>query len=352
LWRRLYDGAADNFPHLLIYTAILAVAAAGRLLWERYDSGDNLLFKERDLQEPATSGLFRELWRFPDPTVSALGGRLLLAAQGKAEAVPSLEDLLAATETGLGSTPEEVPAFTLTADQRGLIGATLGRNASGPAVTPVHGSRLGSDTKKTFGILVEGEDEPAPAAARAAPETEADDNFDLFVDSDPEFVIPTVVPEPALAAGPPPLPALPPLPVVQPRVLDDPNAITYRLEAWMPEQVAVMKVQGFVDSATGKVVTSIPGLMRVQLLDPYDLIKPAKPGLLGWLGLAEDQPPPRVLAVVDFQMQHKETPHKKLLEVTLVIRPGDEPPPPRSPRWRAYCDKLYCDIRAFLMGLT
>src|SRR5262249_27219624 len=143
---------------------------------------------------------------------------------------------------------------------------------------------------------------------------------------------------------PPPLRAAPPV------APEDPNTRTYYLEAWMPEQVAVMKVQGFVDSATGEVVTSIPGLMRVRLLDPHDLVTPARPGLLGWLGFVEQAPPrPRVLAVMDFHLQHKETTHQKRLAGTLKIRPGDDVLAPA--RWRAYCDKLFCDVRAFLMGL-
>src|SRR5260370_26805487 len=91
LWQRLHDAEADRFPHLVVYTALICVAAGGRVLWEAHDTGDNLLFKERDFQEPANSGLFRELWRLPDPEVRTLVGRLLLAAQGNGREVPSLD---------------------------------------------------------------------------------------------------------------------------------------------------------------------------------------------------------------------------------------------------------------------
>ena len=117
-----------------------------------------------------------------------------------------------------------------------------------------------------------------------------------------------------------------------------------------PEQVAVMKVQGFVRDTVGEVISSEPGLMRVQLLDPYDLVSPPKPGLLAWLGFTESsRPAARVLAVLEFHMRLKETDFQQLVDITLEIRPGQDPPP--LDRWRAYCNKLFCEARGYFMGL-
>src|SRR5262249_55085829 len=44
-----YGVKVDRFSHLVICTALRALAVGGRGLWERYDNGDNLLFKESDL---------------------------------------------------------------------------------------------------------------------------------------------------------------------------------------------------------------------------------------------------------------------------------------------------------------
>src|SRR5262249_38462787 len=103
----------------------------------------------------------------------------------------------------------------------------------------------------TFGILVE--DDPC------APQARPNDNFDLVVDSVPGWALPPVAKPPPFPAAPPPLPQVAALPQIPGFAVDDPNLATYRLEAWMPEKVAVMKVQGFVDSSTGEVVTSVPG---------------------------------------------------------------------------------------------
>src|SRR5262249_42285281 len=63
--QRLRDGTynpeVDRFPHLLTYTALRALRVGGRALWERYDNGDNLLFRQKDLEAPQQSELFREL---------------------------------------------------------------------------------------------------------------------------------------------------------------------------------------------------------------------------------------------------------------------------------------------------
>ena len=46
---------------------------------------------------------------------------------------------------------------------------------------------------------------------------------------------------------------------------DDPNALLFSLEAWMPESVALLKLRGYIHDARGEVLESIPGLIRVRL---------------------------------------------------------------------------------------
>jgi hypothetical protein len=89
-----YDAEIDRFAHLVIYTALRAVAAGGRELWERYDNGENLLFKEADFQDPAGSELFAELLASPDRQVWALAARLRDACEGPLAAVPRLSEVV------------------------------------------------------------------------------------------------------------------------------------------------------------------------------------------------------------------------------------------------------------------
>jgi serine/threonine-protein kinase len=147
---------------------------------------------------------------------------------------------------------------------------------------------------------------------------------------------------------PPPL-TLAPDPVAI--VADGPGVAVYQLEAWMPEKIAIIKLQGFVRAEDGEILESIPGLVRVHLLDRCYLPPEAPPpGLLSWLGLAPaPRVQPRVVAELELHLKHKETDFQRLLDITVRIRPGEDAEP-YDPKWRAYCDRLFCTLRGFLMG--
>jgi hypothetical protein len=90
----LYSAEMDRFSHLVIYTALRCLRAGGPSLWQRYDNGENLLFREEDFRRPVASRLWPELWALRDPDARALAGHLLLAGLGPASAVPLLDQLL------------------------------------------------------------------------------------------------------------------------------------------------------------------------------------------------------------------------------------------------------------------
>jgi hypothetical protein len=89
-----YDPEVDRFAHLVIYTALRCLPVGGKALWQKHDNAENLLFREQDFKEPASSQLFAELWGLDDADTRALVGHLLLASQAPLERVPLLEDLV------------------------------------------------------------------------------------------------------------------------------------------------------------------------------------------------------------------------------------------------------------------
>lgn len=91
---RVYSHDLDRFPHLLIATAIKGLAVFGPKLWERYDTGDNLLFTEQDCLKPSASRLLHELWRSNDPGLQALAGHLAIAAGKPIPQTPWLDQIL------------------------------------------------------------------------------------------------------------------------------------------------------------------------------------------------------------------------------------------------------------------
>src|SRR5206468_2210429 len=153
----------------------------------------------------------------------------------------------------------------------------------------------------------------------------------------------------AIKAGPPPLPPTsvpPPLPAT----VDHPLTQTYELEAWMPEQVAFVKLRGFVKDMGGKVVRSIPGYISVHFLETQSAAESPSPGLLSWLGLSSQvEPGPCVFAVVELHLVHKPTPTKQLVGITLRLTPGADREQDDL-RWKTFCDRIFCELRGYLMG--
>jgi WD40 repeat protein len=90
----IYSPEVDRLPLLAVACALRALAVVGRPLWERYDNGDNLLFREPDLSKPGESALFRELWNIPVSAVHYLTGYLALGLTGPLAEVPLLYNLV------------------------------------------------------------------------------------------------------------------------------------------------------------------------------------------------------------------------------------------------------------------
>ena len=128
----------------------------------------------------------------------------------------------------------------------------------------------------------------------------------------------------------------------------DPNAVVHHLEAWMPEKIAAYKLRGFVMDVGGEVVESVPGLIRVRLGRRGGAYPPLPgSGPLSWLGLG------RRSGIVDLELrlQQPDPGHESKLHITVLLRPinGQQSD---DPEWRARCDQIYCDLRAYLMGAS
>lgn len=94
LAERTYSLEVDRFPLLLVATALTCLKVGGRTLWDRYDNGDNLLFREADLQSPSRSPLFYELLKLKDRQTARLVWETLDALKMRLDAVPLVEEVL------------------------------------------------------------------------------------------------------------------------------------------------------------------------------------------------------------------------------------------------------------------
>ncbi|HEV3261375.1 MAG TPA: hypothetical protein VG013_31270 [Gemmataceae bacterium] len=126
-----YSAEVDRFPHLVIYCALRGLIAGGRPLWDRYDNGDNLLFRQSDLASPGDSALFDELRRLDDPEVRRLVATLSLAARQPLQQTPLLENLVPnGHATAVGISAKRLKALAAGSEQAG------GQSAFAQAETP------------------------------------------------------------------------------------------------------------------------------------------------------------------------------------------------------------------------
>ncbi|MDB5308311.1 MAG: hypothetical protein JWO38_2513 [Gemmataceae bacterium] len=110
--KQVYSPDLDRFPHLVIATALKGLAVLGASLWERYDTGDNLLFTDEDFRNPAESKLMRDLWQAKNPGLQALVGHLAIACGRPIPQTPWL-DQIAPDGIAVPLSPEQERAATV-----------------------------------------------------------------------------------------------------------------------------------------------------------------------------------------------------------------------------------------------
>jgi WD40 repeat protein len=152
---RLYNADVDRFPHLVIATALRGALLGGKDLWDEFDNGDNLLFKESDLRDPASAKVFKSLWALKDDVLCALVGKMALAVREPLRKTPWLDDLLL-DEDGARLTDEEekkviqmlrvAPHFTASKSTRVAVAAAAATEAVVPIGNAFSDFRADDDT--------------------------------------------------------------------------------------------------------------------------------------------------------------------------------------------------------------
>jgi serine/threonine-protein kinase len=144
-------------------------------------------------------------------------------------------------------------------------------------------------------------------------------------------------------APPAPVAAAPP-PLMQ---LAEPDLMVDQLEAWMPEQVAVYKLQGFADTIGAEVVESMPGFVRLRVGRPA-AAPLKKSGLFSLLSLRKAESAPAACEIdIELRMRHKPAERPGLLHLLVTMRPGRRGP--AHPDYPAKCSDIQRALRSCLM---
>ncbi len=131
-----YDDYVDNFPTLVVYLSLLAVAA-DPTLWTFYND-DNLIFTGKDYADPGNSAVFDRLKKSRDPAVVKLTERLEeYCALPRVADVPDLETILQDVPPSTApSSPATGPA-TRSKPATGSKPGTRSRPGSAPGLSAV-----------------------------------------------------------------------------------------------------------------------------------------------------------------------------------------------------------------------
>ncbi len=126
----------------------------------------------------------------------------------------------------------------------------------------------------------------------------------------------------------------------------DADAMVYQIDAWLPQRIAIMKIRGFVHDAGGELIESQPGLIHVRLGTRTPIAARQSPALLGY----SDPTPPRTSPIdMELRLQQLHPEQDNNLRVTIQFHPPNLASF-QDFHWRNRCDRIFCDVRAYLMG--
>jgi serine/threonine-protein kinase len=125
-----------------------------------------------------------------------------------------------------------------------------------------------------------------------------------------------------------------------PQLIADPNSMSFTMEAWMPESIAVVKLQGFAHDADGQIVESVPGVVRMKLGPGGTHSR----GQSSWFGFKRPDP-----LWLELHLHQMEPGRGNKLVIQAVFRPQSVSQLSDA-AWRERCTRAYVDLRSYLMG--
>lgn len=132
----------------------------------------------------------------------------------------------------------------------------------------------------------------------------------------------------------------------------DPDEMNYQLQAWMPQQIAEMKIRGFLNDLGGEVTESLPGMIRVYLKRPRPAAaKAAEPGgFLSWLGLGKKTEAVEEADLIEMEVHMTKAPASDRANQLLIAIRLRQVRGMLARDWSDWCDKIVREISAYLMA--
>ncbi len=133
-----------------------------------------------------------------------------------------------------------------------------------------------------------------------------------------------------------------------PPIYADPTALTFPMEAWMPESIAIMKLRGYAHDMGGEVTESVPGKIGLRIGANGGINKVKKTGRnSSWFGFGRRVGP----ILLELHLHQIDPLRSNRLFLQVVFRPQSINQL-NDPIWRERCTELYVELRAYLMGTS
>jgi serine/threonine-protein kinase len=139
------------------------------------------------------------------------------------------------------------------------------------------------------------------------------------------------------------LPIVPPRAVVKPKA-EPPvkcDALSFNMEAYMPESIAVMKLRGFAHDSGGQILESVPGMVKLKIG-----ARANSNGALSWFGLSKKSDGPVEL---ELQLTKPEKSRAGHLLINVLFKPSHASLM-ADDAWQKRCSKLFIQLRSYLIG--
>ena len=162
-----YDAYVDNFPSLVVYVSLIALASDPSL-WDAFFNDDNLIFTRNDFADPGKSPLFDRLKKSPDRTVAKLAERLEECCALPVEKVPDLEIIIQGN--GQPPPPLDLSGLTLSDGSLNPVFAAATTDYEASVANSVASVRVTPEVKDPSAtVTVEGVRVRSGSASRAIP---------------------------------------------------------------------------------------------------------------------------------------------------------------------------------------
>jgi serine/threonine-protein kinase len=119
----------------------------------------------------------------------------------------------------------------------------------------------------------------------------------------------------------------------------------FEIDAWMPQEIARIKLRGFVHDCRGEVLESEPGRILMRLRHGSSHTPSSG---LSWFKSyrgAVAEPP----LDAELRLEQREGNRDNHLHITVSFVPAD-PAIAQNPAWQEHCQRVFCEIRSYLMG--